>query len=397
MAAGSQRRISHAKESAWGVPIGTAFQIDRALAGAGGGVERSQWMSDEMRSDRAVADMRLGVKRPSFSLPFELSYGTQEDELESALNGTWAAAGTPITGLSTTVVAGSTNTMSATGIGGTGGSLISAGDYVKVSGFTGGYTANNGYFRVTTAASGVLTLAEAKTATGTSALTACTSQTGITVTRMGSLATSTVEHSLAFEEAFLDINVFAEYLGMVAKSMSLNIPTDGIIKGSFDFLGHSLVGPAGTTYTGSTVAATTTTPMDGASAGMILRVDGTPSAIVTSFGANLDNGAEHKTAAFQTVPQRVAVGRSKLSGSLGLYFNASTYWTRYLNETALSIGAVLMDSAGLTGYAIDIPAVKLTSFPKPNVQENDITADLQWQAIRDTVTGLVNWKWHKLA
>jgi len=397
MSAGSQRRISHVKESSWGTPSGTAFQTDRVLAAAGGNVDRSQWTSEEMRADRSIIAMRLGAKKPAMSFPFELSYGTQDDELESAFYSAWVAAGTAISSLSTTVVAGSTNTMAATGIGGSSGSLISVGDFVKVSGFSGGYAANNGFFKVTARTDNLLTLAEAKDTAGASVLAACSSQAGISVQRMGYLVTGTTEKSLAFEEAFIDISVYAEYLGMVAKGMSLSIPIEGIIKGSFDFMGKSIVGPAGTTYTGSVVAATTTDPMDGNTTGMTLRVDGTPSAIITTLDLALDNGNDYALAAFQSVPQRIKVGRSNLSGRMGLYLTGSTYWTKYLAETPIALGAVLLDPLGLTGYAIDIPSVKLSGFPKPNVTENDITIDCSFQAIRDATTGLVNWKWHKLA
>ncbi|RPJ79131.1 MAG: hypothetical protein EHM13_13765 [Acidobacteria bacterium] len=137
--------------------------------------------------------------------------------------------------------------------------------------------------------------------------------------------------------------------------------------------------------------------MDSASGGMVLRIDGTPSAIVTSLDLSLSNAGEHKLAAFQTTPQRIATGRSNLTGNLGLYFTSSTYWTKYLSEVSQALGLVLMDPAGLTGYAIDIPNVRLSTFPKPNVSENDVVTSLPWQALRDSTLGLVNWKWHKLA
>lgn len=392
-ATGAQRRISHVKESSWKTPSGTAFQIDRVLKDGGGSFDRDSWMSDELRADRGVANVRMGVVKPKFSLPFELSYGTQDDFMESAFYSAWVAAGTPATGLSVTVVAGTTNTMAATGID-TG---LSVGDRIKVSGFTGGYTANNGFFKVTAKASGVITLGEAKDISGNSTLAACSAQSNITVTRMGYLVTGTTEKSLAFEEAFTDISVFAEYLGCIASGMSLSVPQTGIIKGAFDFIGGSVVGPAGTTYTGSTIAATTTSPMDGASAGMTIKIDGALSAIVTNIDLNLSNNSDFRLAAFQSAPIGVKVGRSNLSGSMGLYFQSSAYWTKYVNETAVALGMHLMDSAGATGYSIDIPNVKITAFPKPQMEENDSVQNISFQALPDSTSGLVNWRIWKLA
>jgi hypothetical protein len=394
MAAGSQRRICHAKEAAaWGT-AGTAWQIARALAGAGGDVPRSSWMSEEMRSDRAIASMRMGMKKPTFVLPFELSFGTQEDYLESAFFNPWVAAGTPASGQTVTVVAGTTNTMSATSIG-TG---LAVGDWVKISGFTGGNVANNGFFKVTAQATGSITLGEAKDVSGASVLTACSSISGITVTKMGYLECGVTEKSLTFEEGFTDIAAYLEYLGNVAKSMSLSIPPEGIIKGQIDFLGKALAAdsPKGSVYAAAPSAATTTNPMDGNAAGMALRIDGAVQAIVTKLDLSLDNTGEQKAAAFQSAPQRIAVGRSRLTGSASLYLTGSTYWTKYLAETAVALGAVLLDPAGAKGYAIDIPNCKITSFPKPDVQENDIQIGVPFQALRDSTTGMINWKWWKL-
>lgn len=392
MADGSRIIISHVKESAWGTPSGTAFTKDRINGSAAARVARQALRSGEWRSDRGVASGRGGLKRPTLTHPFELSYGSQEDQLESVCRNAWAAAASAITGLTVTVVAGTTNTMAATGIG----AGIVAGDWVKVAGFTGGYTANNGFFKVTTAAANLLTFAEAKDVSGTSTLAAATSQSGISVTRVSYLVSGTTEKSLAYEKGNLDIPAYREFLGCVASRMTLGFVPDQIITGSFEFMGKEMVGPAGTAYAASYTGPTTTNPIGANDTLGVLRIDGTPSAIVTALDLTLDNNARTKDSIFRSAPQGIGVGLSNLSGTISLRFNATTHLSSALNETRIALGLVMMDPAGTTGYALDIPRIFL-DIPEDQEAPDDITLRFPFQAEYDSTTALVNWRWNKLA
>ena len=251
-ASGSRWQPSYVTESSLGVPSGTEFKKTRLLLASALEQKRSNLQSQQAVGDRSVAPGRLGNKTNTFRANGELSYGTFEDFIASACMNSWVAAGTAISALSVTVDAGTTNTMAATGIGGTGASLISVGDYVKVSGFASGYTANNGFFKVTARTDNMLTFGEAKDPeTGASLLTAATSQAGITVQRMGYLITGSTEKSLAFEDAQLDIPFYFEALGCVANGMTLSLATDGIVTCNFDFIAKKILGPSGTKYAGS--------------------------------------------------------------------------------------------------------------------------------------------------
>lgn len=397
MAEGAQRRISHStSEVTWGTSPGGNFHIDRALAGAVGIVNRSQLMSEEFRSDRAIAAIRLGAKKARFTLPFELSYGSQEDLFYSGLCSQLAAAGSAITGLTTTVVAGTTNTMAATGIGGTGGTLVSVGDWVKVSGFTGGYTSNNGWFRVTARSADLITLGEAKDTSGTSVLTACSAQPNISVQRMAYWQSGTSAFSYTYEEAYTDINAYIAYNGMMVNRLSLNVTPDQIIKGSAEMLGKCVTGPAGTTYGGTPVAATTTEPMDANASTAAFRIDGTPVAICTALDLTLDNGMEDLWAVLQAAPYSIMKGRSRLSGNATLMLTGYSYLTKYLAETTVALGIRFMDPTGTNGYALDIPNVKFMVEGR-DVAENNVLQRLQWHALRDSTLGLVNCRLHKLS
>lgn len=91
MAEGSRRYLAYVAETVWGTTPGTpALKMLRNTGGGGIKVDRQSLQSQEMRSDRAVADLRLGNKQPSLEVPFEFSYGSFDDLLEAALFGTWA-------------------------------------------------------------------------------------------------------------------------------------------------------------------------------------------------------------------------------------------------------------------------------------------------------------------
>lgn len=392
MADGSKRRIAHVKESSWGVPSGTTFLIDRALADASLDVERSSFVSAEFRSDRGIGGHKLGVKKPKFRLPFELSYASFDDYIESMACDTWVAAGSPASGLSVTVVAGVTNTMAATGIG-TG---VNVGDWVKISGFTAGNVGNNGFWKVTASSANLLTFGEAKDASGNSMLTACGPISSITRTVMGSVKTGTTLKSLAVEEGFTDINVYMEGLGAAVDMMSLSMRPDAIITGSFELLAKMLAAdsPKGSQYGVSYTAADTNNKIDSFSG--FLRIDGQVCGVVSGCDLSHKNGLEALFPLFQTGAYRMGMGRADLTGTVSVYLLDASYITKYLAETPVSMNIMLMEADLSRGYAIDIPNIKLSA-PSKSVAENNIILNLPFQALPDSVSGLVSWKWNKLA
>jgi hypothetical protein len=347
-----------------------------------------------MRPDRSVAPGSNGAKHCKFTGPFELAFGSHEDYIASAMCAAWVAAATAVSSLTMTVVAGSTNTMTrSTGDFTT---SFAVGDWVKVSGFTGGYTANNGYFRVTAVSALVLTFGEAVDIAGNSLLAACASQASITVQKMGYITPGSVEKSLAIESAAVDISVFERGLGLEMTKMSLSVAPNAVITGSFEGLGLQLPAPASVKYrTGTDVAASTSVPMHGNQAGSGIWLDGSPIGTITALNMNLDNGMEDFIGAFQSIASDILLGRSDLSGSLTMGFTDKNTLTKAYNGTRVAIRSKIIDATGVQGYAIDIPTVKL-AMPTEDTQENKRLHSYNWQAEKDS-SGILNWKIWKLA
>ena len=64
--------------------------------------------------------------------------------------------------------------------------------------------------------------------------------------------------------------------------------------------------------------------------------------------------------------------------------------------TRVALRFQMMDPLGTSGYAVDIPVVKL-AMPSEDRQENKVFHTYNWQAEKDSVSGLVNMKISKLA
>jgi hypothetical protein len=77
-------------------------------------------------------------------------------------------------------------------------------------------------------------------------------------------------------------------------------------------------------------------------------------------------------------------------------FTDATMMGKAFAGTRLALRMKLLDPLGTSGYAIDIPTVKL-AIPSEDRQENKVFHSYGWQAEKDTATGIVNMKISKLA
>lgn len=90
-ASGSQHGLRFIAESSWGVTPGTPQMIALRHTSCSLGLDKDIFQSQELRTDRMIADLRHGAKKAQGSIGFELSYGEYDPFLEAALFGDWAA------------------------------------------------------------------------------------------------------------------------------------------------------------------------------------------------------------------------------------------------------------------------------------------------------------------
>lgn len=83
------RDISFVPEVTYGTtPASPAMKFLR-FTGGFMNPEKNSFVSEEVRSDGQISDMRHGRRRVPGELAFELSYGAYDDWLQAALGGTW--------------------------------------------------------------------------------------------------------------------------------------------------------------------------------------------------------------------------------------------------------------------------------------------------------------------
>lgn len=376
-AAGNRNRLSYAIESVWGTDPSGNYQIVRKTGDAGVSIDRPEIASSEWNDRRGVTNVRLGNKVVGVNVPFELSYGSYDDFIASAFFSDWVAAGTASSALTVTVIAGSTRTVGATGIG-TG---IAVGDWVKLSGFTSTLLANNGFYKVTARTADLLTFGSATN------LVAGTSGATVVVQRMGYILPGVTRKSLAFCESQLDIASFKQALGAIGDTFSLSVQPDAIITGTFGFLAKTLTGPQGTTFGGTEVAANTNPVMQSNDAYTKLWIDdaASPTCAVTAFDFSLANNGNRVMGAFCDSPSVITVDDALFTGSMTMLQSDYSMLTKYLAETTLGLTSKILDLNGTSGYAFEFPKIKIVGFTENKGKANSLIT-LKWKALEYSTT-----------
>ena len=90
MANGSRHSLSYVPEVAFGVTPATPAWKAIRHTGTTLGLSKETLQSEELRSDRQIADYRHGAYTIGGDINFELSFGSFDDLLEAVLCGTWA-------------------------------------------------------------------------------------------------------------------------------------------------------------------------------------------------------------------------------------------------------------------------------------------------------------------
>lgn len=91
MASGSRHSLRYIEQLVRGTTPATPAFTTLRNTGTTLGLSKETLQSEEMVSDRQVRDLRHGAYQVGGDVNFELSYGSQDDWLAAALQGTWTA------------------------------------------------------------------------------------------------------------------------------------------------------------------------------------------------------------------------------------------------------------------------------------------------------------------
>lgn len=340
-------QVSYVEESTFGEQeTGSNLQITR-LNSESLVHDKATTVSEEMRSDRQISDIvRIGVST-SGDEPFELSYGTYDDFLKAALLSSSWSSEVKISSAITMSAASGDNSLndSASGFG-----SFTANQWVLISGFT--TAANNGFKKILSATSAKLIFVNG---------TMVTEAVGnpVTVQMGGQILNGTTQYSYNIEKDYQDLsNVLALFLGQEINTLNLDIPVDGIITGSWGFMGSeetSLTSSAGTGYD----AVTTTPVMTGANHVPNFMENYNEQGII-SLAISLTNNLRTRQQVGTLGVVSMGTGTVEITGTFSVYFETATLYNKFLAHQDTSIAMAVQDSQG-SGYVIELPAVVITT------------------------------------
>jgi hypothetical protein len=385
---GTAKVVAYKKETTWGTPAGSTGgkQVRRVTADFN--LTKETYESNEIRTDRQLADFRHGVRSADGTLSGELSPNSYSDFMQSLVAKDFTAA-TAVTGISVTIAAsGSLWTVTrSTGTFLT--SDIKVGTVIRLSG-AGLNAANSAKnLLVVSMTATVLTV---QSLNG-SVLVAEGPIASVTATVVGKQtivpATGHTEDSYTIEQWFQDISQSEVFTGMRVGSMNVQLPATGLTTVDFSFMGKDLGAKATTQYFSSPTAQGTNGIFAAVNGAMI--VNGLPVALVTSADFTVERAMENATAVGSNSVAEIFLGRIRVSGNLSVYFQDATFRNYFDDETSVSIVFALTtgSEANADFLTFTLPKVKLGSFAKDD-GELGLVASTSFQALlnADTTGGL---------
>lgn len=292
----------------------------------------------------------------------------------ATLGTTTAGAGWSLTKTVTAItisVAASDDSFNDSGAGFTG---ISAYDWIYASGFTA--ATNNGWFKVLSASTTKIIVSNR------SLLVDESSGTSRTIKKCPQITNGVQLTTFNIEKSFLDLtNIFSLYTGMAINTMSLDVPVDGIVTGSFEFMGtreQSKASSGGSGYEDAptTIPMATVNDFDNLFEAEI-------SISIMNFTLSLTNDLRSRLEAGTLGPASFGVGSIAVTGTLQVYLTSHALIDKYLNHVETSLAIALKDANG-GGYVIDLPACRLTNGQRvAGGRNDDVIADCEWSAFMD--------------
>jgi len=381
---GTAKQVGYKKESAFGTLAGnTSGKLLRRVT-ANFNLMKETYESNEIRTDRQVADFRHGVRSAEGSLNGELSPATYADFMGSVVARDFTTAPT-VSSLSVTIAAsGSLYTITR----GTGSFLSDGflvGMIIRLSG--AGLDVDNVGKNLLIAS---ITATELTVSVVNGTLLAEEGPiASVTATATGKVtyvpSTGHTDQSYTVEEWYSDIAQSEVYTGMKVNSVAIQLPATGLSTIDIGFAGKDLT-QTGTSQYFSSPTAQNTNGIFAAVNGVML-VQGQPVALVTSADFTIERATENATAVGSNSVADIFTGRVRVTGNLSVYFQDATFRNYFKDETVVSLVMAMTTSTAANAdfVTFTIPKVKLGSFSKDD-QELGLVASTSFQALLNDVT-----------
>lgn len=385
---GVAKVVAYKKESTWGTLAGSTGgkQVRRVTADFN--LTKETYESNEIRTDRQLADFRHGVRSADGTLSGELSPNSYADFMQSLVAKDFAAV-SAVASLSVTIAASGSLWTITRSTGDWLSSGLRVGSVIRLTG--AGLNAANAAKNLLIV-SMTTTVITVQSLNG-SALVAEGPIASVTATAVGKQtfvpATGHTEDSYTIEQWFQDISQSEVFAGMRVGTMNVQLPATGLTTVDFSFMGKDL-STKGTTQYFTTPTAQGTNGIFAAVNGAMI-VNGLPVALVTSADFTVERAMENATAVGSNSVAEIFMGRIRVSGNLSVYFQDATFRNYFDDETPVSIVFALTTGSEATAdfLSFTLPKVKLGSFAKDD-GELGLVASTSFQALlnSDTTAGL---------
>lgn len=347
-------------------------------------VTKDTYQSNEIRTDMQVSDFRHGVRRTPGNLKGELSPGTYKDFIAAVLRKDFAAV-PALSNLSITIAANGSNYTLTRASGSFLTDGVKIGDVVRLT--AGGFAAGNLNKNLLVIAL-TATVATVLALNG-SALVAEGPIASATLTIPGKKtyvpASGHTDDMFAIEHWHSDVSLSEVYTGCKIGSAAIDLPPTGMAAISFALTGKDMVPNTSAYYTNPT--AVTSTGVVAAVNGVLL-VNGIPVAICTGLNIKLNsNLSGEPVVGSNSIPNQFQ-GRIQVDGQMTAYLQDATLRDGFLNESEVSLIAVLTTSGAANADFIGftLPRIKLGGATK-NDGEKSIIQTLPFTALLNTAGG----------
>lgn len=329
-------------------------------------------ISNEIRADGQASDVVRTNLEASGTLGFELSRDTYDKIFEGLLLAD-AAIGTEdavITSDITVSFAEDPDTITL----GTGSwtTQPSVGEWIKVAGSLNGQ--NDGYFRVQASTTTTITVDGSR-------LVAETAGESITITQGASLVNGTTLKYFGVQRENKDItgDKFARFQSHLVQTLQLTVPTNGLITGTFGFVGKDEQ-PASATWGDGSPNAATTTPIFNSVVHLHALIENEVLVEIVEGGMNVNNAIAARLRAGALGAVSIRKGRFEIGANFSAYLADRTRISRFINQNDTSL-ALIFEHADGTGYVFDLPRGRLTqgNTPTPGVNQ-DVVENIEFGA-----------------
>lgn len=178
------------------------------------------------------------------------------------------------------------------------------------------------------------------------------------------LEVGSTRNTFTVAKGYKDIGVWATFRGVHVGSMSLEIPEEGKVTGSFTCMALSSEDGTVDPTDGETInPATTTVPMGSATSIGDITIDDQSlagEACISAMSLSMDNTMQIQRCLGKAGPGALIATRANITGSITVAWSADSYdiWKNTLTRDAIKIVFPLTDAAG-NEYVFEIPQAEV--------------------------------------